>query len=120
MADVIEEKIRLTVEEEERKGRNGKYKVKVVKYKGKTWTVGKKESDKVDVGGKYKFKLVKNEYNDQIYYWANFADDVEDSNDGESEEDKVKKVKKDFLEFFGNQTLERQKKILAVLLEKLG
>ena len=60
MADVIEEKIRLTVEEEERKGRNGKYKVKVVKYKGKTWTVGKKVPHRVYVGVKYEHKLFNN------------------------------------------------------------
>lgn len=122
MAETIEESVRLVVEEEERKGRNGKYSVKIVRYKGKVWTVGKKETDKVDVGGKYEFKLVKNEYNDQIYYWANLAetDDDGDETPNKSKPSDFDKVKKDFIKYFESQSLEKQKQILGVLLEKLG
>ena len=42
-SNVVEEKVSLQVVEVEKRGKEGKYKEKAVKYKDKTYTVGKKD-----------------------------------------------------------------------------
>ena len=70
---VVNEKVTAKVEEVSKRGKEGSYKVKVVKFNNKEYTVGKEDKDSVKVGQTYDFKLSKSEYNDKLYYWANLV-----------------------------------------------
>lgn len=110
------DRISLVVESEKRKGRNGDYTVKVVKHNGKSWTVGKKGQDKVEVGGTYPFKLEKSEYNDQIYYWANLIEDETEKPDKKPEQKPEQPssaiTNTQFVAYF--KSLDKEKKITAL------
>lgn len=117
MAENVES-IRLTVEEEKRKGRSGDYTVKVVKSQGKTWTVGKKDQENVKVGQEYTFSLQKSEYNDSIYYWANLAkDDSKKGEEGSSNSAGI--TNKDVVSYFKALDKDAQKKMIAYLVDLL-
>jgi hypothetical protein len=68
---VVQESVVAKVEEVSKKGREGTYKAKVIKFNSKEYTVSKDDKEKVQVGQEYEFKLTKSEYNDKLYYWAN-------------------------------------------------
>lgn len=108
---LIEESVRLTVEEVEKRGKEGRYKEKAVKYSGKTYTVSKNDRDSVKVGKAYNFSLSKSEYNDKLYYWANLVKDEssEKGGEGSSSEGMDSKL---FFDYWNGLTAERQMKAL--------
>ena len=68
---VVNENVTAKVEEVSKRGKEGNYTEKVVKFEGKDYTVSKGDREKVKTGSEYSFKLTKSEYNDKLYYWAN-------------------------------------------------
>lgn len=110
--------IKLKVEEEKRKGRNGDYTTKVVKDQGKTWTVSKKDQDAVKVGYTYDFSLAKSEYNDSIYYWANLLSSS-DVRSEESSSSSSKITNKEVVAYFNALDKDAKKKMIAYLVEQL-
>lgn len=111
----VVESIKAKVEEVSKKGREGSYKVKVVKANGKEWTVSKDDKDSVKVGQEYNFKLSKSEYNDKLYYWANLLKSEEAPEDGESQDEFKSKVFK----WLAALDTDQKKKVIVYLLERI-
>ena len=113
---VVLESLSAKVEEVSKKGREGSYKVKVVKANGKEWSVSKDDKDKVQVGREYNFKLSKSEYNDKLYYWANLIKsentDIQDLEDGDEFKQKV-------FSWLKNLSYEEKKKVIIYLIDKM-
>ena len=106
-SNVVEEKVSLQVVEVEKRGKEGKYKEKAVKYKDKTYTVGKKDKDSVKVGKTYEFTLTKSEYNDKLYYWANLVESEGKKEEGSSSSNMDSKA---FFDYWAKLSPENQKK----------
>lgn len=114
MAENVKQ-ISLVVEEETRKGREGDYKVKVVKNQDKSWTVGKKYQDKVEVGKTYTFELQKSEYKDQIYYWANLIESQQQPTQSDAAQSQQIITNTQVVEYFKNLDATAKKNMIQYL-----
>ena len=110
---VVNESIVAKVEEVSKRGKEGNYTAKVVKFNSKEYTVSKDDKDKVKVGQEYEFKLTKSEYNDKLYYWANL---VQKESQGE-QPDKTGITSKDFFGYWDNLPMDNQKKAFKYFFE---
>lgn len=115
---VVVEKVLAKVEEVNKRGKEGTYTAKVVKYNGKEHTVSKDDKDKVKAGVEYNFKLTKSEYNDKLYYWANLIEDKTSPESGSSEQSDEDFKKKVFA-YLDGLDKEKKKSVINYLLKKL-
>lgn len=106
---VVNESVIAKVEEVSKRGKEGSYTVKVVKFNSKEYTVSKDDKDKVKVGQEYEFKLTKSEYNDKLYYWANLVqkETKQDQQSGAQED-----FKKQVFAYLDN--LPKEQKVLTI------
>ena len=110
---VVEEKVSAKVVEVEKRGKEGKYKEKAVKYNDKTFIVSKKDKDSVKVGETYEFSLTKSEFNDKLYYWANLKIEKK----AEGEEPSKGMDSKAFFDYWSTLPAENQKKAFKYFFE---
>lgn len=111
MADsnVVNENVSLKVGEQTKKGKEGSYVEKVVEFNGKKYVLGKADKDKVKVGETYDFKLVKSEFNDKLYYWANLVNQKKEEAPANTGTDEFKTKVFSYL-----KKLDREKQIATV------
>ena len=112
---VVQESIIAKVEEVSKRGKEGTYKVKVVKFNNKEYSVSKDDKDSVKVGQEYEFKLTKSEYNDKLYYWANLIETGKKES-GESQSSPTF-TSKDFFDYWDNLPMDNQKKAFKYFFE---
>lgn len=107
---VVNESVVAKVEEVSKRGKEGNYTAKVVKFNSKEYTVSKDDKDKVKVGQEYEFKLTKSEYNDKLYYWANLVqkETKQDQQSGPSPDEFKKQV------FAYLDSLPKEQKVLTI------
>ena len=106
---VVNESVVAKVEEVSKRGKEGNYTAKVVKFNSKEYTVSKDDKDKVKVGQEYEFKLTKSEYNDKLYYWANLVQkETKQDQQPEGSEDFKKQV------FAYLDNLPKEQKVLTI------
>ena len=107
---IVNEKVTAKVEEVSKRGKEGSFKVKVVKFNSKEYTVGKEDKDSVKVGQTYDFKLSKSEYNDKLYYWANLI--KQEQGEGSPEEGEDQAFKNQVFAYL--KALPKDKKIATI------
>lgn len=112
---VVSESITAKVEEVSKRGKEGSYKSKVVKFNNKEYTVSKDDKDKVKVGQEYLFKLTKSEYNDKLYYWANLIES-DKKDEGESQGSSGI-TSKEFFDYWDSLPMDNQKKAFKYFFE---
>jgi hypothetical protein len=106
---VVYESVLAKVEEVSKRGKEGSYTAKVVKFNSKEYTVSKDDKDKVKVGQEYEFKLTKSEYNDKLYYWANL---IQKENKQDNQPGNPDEFKKQVFAYLDN--LPKEQKVLTI------
>ena len=106
---VVNESVVAKVEEVSKRGKEGNYTAKIVKFNSKEYTVSKDDRDKVKVGQEYEFKLTKSEYNDKLYYWANL---VQKENRQDNQSSNSDEFKKQVFAYLDN--LPKEQKVLTI------
>lgn len=112
-----------TVSLAERRGKEGKFQVKVVSYDGKDYEVGKTYKDQVEVGGEYVFNLSKSEYNDKLYYWANLVTKRSQDKPAENKSSSVNigddEAKKQAFNYLNSLDKEHKISVIKYLLDRI-
>lgn len=115
MAEV--DSIVLKVETETRKRRDGDQQVLVVKHKGKSWTVSKNNLDSVEVGKSYDFNLVKSEWKDSLYYWANLNEPS--GQESKATETSEEISNREFFDYFKSFTRDQKIKAIKYFIDQI-
>lgn len=119
MSKVVKENVKAKVVTVTKRGREGQYKAKAIQVDGKDWMIGKRDDDKVKVGNEYLFNLVKNEYNDKLYYFANLVKDGEDGGEEDSTSGEDENFKKRVFGWIRTLSFEEKKKLFNYLFDIL-